>query len=360
MIKAEKSTHLAMADFTLRQMEPSDGPAIDALMRNEAFTSAIAMTTHYRHDIYQALLAQHPTLYGVVATSPGTDALVGVATAFIGEVNVGGRSYPSAHLENLKVRHDVRRQGLGARLADWRIQEARRRFGGEGIVVTGIEASNTPSQATARRWSTQLLGPVRIVIARVSTKPPRTDGTLIRPLADGDVEAVVHAMNAFYDGFDLYPRQTPARLAASLAPTSLGEAIRQYRVAVANDGTIVAGAAVTERFKLMSDHIDRVPRPLELLAWIVPLFPPDRVIRTIELSLAWHAPGRADAGRQLWDAIRFEWRDRATHVACLADPRGSLIEVFHVGRTMMPRLELMVPVQSTVRFDVDRLVYMWR
>ncbi len=49
------------------------------------------------------------------------------------------------------------------------------------------------------------------------------------PLADGDVEAVVHAVNAFYDGFDLYPRQTPAGLVGSLAPTSLGEVIRQYR-----------------------------------------------------------------------------------------------------------------------------------
>ena len=163
-------TRLAMADFTLRPMEPSDGPAIDALMRNEAQSTSMAITTHYRHDIYQSLLAQHPTLYGVVASSSTSDGLVGMATAFIDELIVGGRPYPTAHLENLKVRHDVRRQGLGAQLADWRIQEARRRFGGEGIIATGIEASNIASLATARRWSTQLLGPVRIVIARVSTK----------------------------------------------------------------------------------------------------------------------------------------------------------------------------------------------
>ena len=170
---------MPMADFTLRPMEPSDGPAIDALMRSEAQSTSIGITTHYRHDIYQSLLAQHPGLYGVVASSQTSDGLVGMATAFMEEVIVGRRPYPAAHLENLKVRHDVRRKGLGAQLAEWRIQEARRRFGGDGIIATGIESSNTASLATARRWSTQLLGPLRIVIARVSTKPPTTDGTLI-------------------------------------------------------------------------------------------------------------------------------------------------------------------------------------
>ena len=76
--------------------------------------------------------------------------------------------------------------------------------------------------------------------------------------------------------------------------------------------------------------------------------------------LAWYSPGHAAAGRQLWDAIRYEWRDRATNVVFLADPRGSLIDVFHVGRSMTPRLQLMVPVQSPVPLDEDRPVYMWR
>jgi GNAT superfamily N-acetyltransferase len=349
-----------MVEFTLRPMEPTDGPAIDALMRNEAHTSAIALTTHYQRDIYEAFLAQHPILFGVVATSPGIDGLVGVATAFVDDVSVGGRPHPRAHLENLKVRHDVRRQGLGTKLAAWRIAEARRRFGGDGIITTGIEAGNAASLATASRWSTQLLGPVRVVIARVAGKPPKAGGLRVRPLADDDLDVVVDAVNAFHDGYDLYPRQSAAGLAASLAPTPFDEPIRQYRVAATDDGEIVAGAAVTERFKLMTDHVDRMPRPLELLGRFIPVFPPDRVIRTIELSLAWHASGQAQAGRQLWDAIRFEWRDRATHVAGIADPRGSLINAFHVGPTIVPRVQIMVPVQSPVPLDAARLLYLWR
>ena len=349
-----------MADFTLRPMEPSDGPAINELMRNEAQTTSMAISTRYSVDLYEALIAQHPTTVGVVATSPGTDGLVGVATAYIDEVDVGGQSYPAAHLENLKVRHDVRRQGLGGRLAAWRIAEARRRFGGEGIITTGIEVSNVGSLATARRWSTQLLGPVRVVIAGVSRKPPRDSGIRIRPLEDADIPAVVDGVNDFFRGYDLYPRQTPGSLAAMLGQTSLGGPIRRYRVAVTGDGSIVGGAAVTERFQLMTDHIDHAPRPLELLSAIVPLIPRDRTIRTIELALAWHAPGQAAAGRALWEAIRYEWRDRATHVAGQADPRGSLIDMYHVGFSLIPRVNIMVPVQSPVPLDESRPVYLWR
>ena len=93
----------------------------------------------------------------------------------------------------------------------------------------------------------------------------------------------------------------------------MGEPIRQYRVVVAPDGSIVAGAGISERFKLMTDHIDHIPLPLAVLGRIAGLIPSDRTIRSVELFLAWHAPGRVDAAAT-WDAIRYEWRDRVTSV----------------------------------------------
>jgi len=84
------------------------------------------------------------------------------------------------------------------------------------------------------------------------------------------------------------------------------------------------------------------------------------MIRSIELHLGWHAPGRGDAMRALWDAIRVEWHDRATNVAALADPRGTLVDAFHVGRTFAPKLQLMAPVMTPSPVDPARLLYMWR
>jgi predicted N-acetyltransferase YhbS len=212
-------------EFTLRPLEPTDGPAIDTLLRSEAQTTALALTTTYRHDPYASLLAQHPTLFGVVATAPGIDGLVGMATAFTDEVRIGESTHPSAHLENLKVRHDVRRQGLGRRLAEWRIAEARRRFGEDGVIQTGVDVTNAASLATAAGWATQVLGPVRVIIGRMTRSAPR-GGLRVRPLENRDVEAVVDGVNAFHASYNLYPPQTAERLLASLAPTALGAPLR--------------------------------------------------------------------------------------------------------------------------------------
>ncbi len=346
-------------DFTLRPLEPTDGPAIDALLRSEAQSTAFALTTTYRHDPYASLLAQHPGLFGVVATAAGIDGLVGMATAFADEVRIGDAIYPSAHLENLKVRHDVRRQGLGRRLAEWRIAEARRRFGQDGVIQAGVDATNAASLATARHWATQVLGPVRVIIARMSRSSPPRGRVRVRPLEDRDVEAVVDGVNAFHAAYNLYPPQTPERLMASLAATALGPPLRCYRVAEAPSGQVVAGASVSQRFELMTERIKGAPRPLVLLSKVWPLLPPDGVIRTIELSLAWHTPRHEAAARTLWSAIRQEWSDRATNVAVQADERTPLAGVFRASR-FAPRVQIMVPVQSRVRLDESRPVYLWR
>ena len=65
-------------------------------------------------------------------------------------------------------------------------------------------------------------------------------------------------------------------------------------------------------------------------------------------------------GRLGWDAIRYEWRDRATSIGAIADPRSTLIEALHVGRSLAPRLQLMAPVRSPTPLDPDRPVAMWR
>ena len=81
------------------------------------------------------------------------------------------------------------------------------------------------------------------------------------------------------------------------ADAPLGEPIRQYRVAVAPDGTLLAGAGITERFKLMADHIDAIPLPIAVLGRISGMIPGRSHDPVGRAAPAWHAPGRADAMR---------------------------------------------------------------
>ena len=146
------------------------------------------------------------------------------------------------------------------------------------------------------------------------------------PLAEGDVDAVVEAVNAFYAGYDLFPPQTRRRARRRDRPDHPRRAIppiprrghrrRRDRRRGRGDGTVRPHDRPARRGSRGRSRCS---------SRVAPLIPRDGVIRSIELNLAWHAPGRLEAGHHLWDAIRFEWRDRATHVAGQADPRGSLI-----------------------------------
>ena len=44
----------------------------------------------------------------------------------------------------------------------------------------------------------------------------------------------------------------------------------------------------------------------------------------------------------------------------MTDPRGTLIDAFRVGFSLIPRVQLMIPVRSPVPIDANRLVYYWR
>ena len=189
-IATHRYSDLPMADFTLRPMEPSDGPAIDALMRHEAQTTSVGMTTNYRHDVYAALVAQHPSLSGVVAESPGPMDWSEWRPS---------TSTRSASGPGLPMRSPREPQGpprlppTGAGLAAGGLAHRRGTpaVRGEGVVTAGVEATNSASLATARRWSTDVLGPVRLVIARTSSKPSPSHGVEVRPMTDGDIDTVL-------------------------------------------------------------------------------------------------------------------------------------------------------------------------
>jgi hypothetical protein len=139
-----------------------------------------------------------------------------------------------------------------------------------------------------------------------------------------------------------------------------GGDVRQYRVALTPAGGIVAGAAVTQRYELMTDNIDRIPTPLALLNKLFSLVPPDGVVRTAEVALPWFAPGQLEAGRHLWDAIRSEWHGRATHLGAVVDPESAASQMCRAGLSPGPRLRLMVPVRSPVPLAESRPVCVWR
>ena len=197
-----------MPDSRCARWTPADGPAIDALIREEAQTTSISMTTSYRYDVYRSLLAQHPSLFGVVAETPaGRPGRVRDRVRRRGHRGRTGLS-DRASREPQGPRRPPPAGPRAPLWPRWRIAEAEQRFGGAGVLTAAIDSSNAASIATARRWASQIVGPVILRIARPSATPPPERGLVVRPLRDGDAEEVL----AGDHNLPRRPRPRPGRL----------------------------------------------------------------------------------------------------------------------------------------------------
>ena len=242
----------------------------------------------------------------------------------------------------------MRRQGLGRKLAEWRIAEARRRFGGEGVIVAGVEATNTGSLATARKWAGQIMGPLRIAIAP-TTRRRRRSGSSPHPRDRGrrhrgrrrGVKRVQRRRKP------VSPDDAATACASSSRPSIRAVRFVSTGVAVTPAGDIVAGVVVVQRFELMTDQIDRLPTPLALLNKVVHLVPADGVIRTGRGLPAVVRAGTAQGGAAPLggDPPRMAWPgDRTRH---RGRPEERAAEMCRVGRLVSrPRLRLMVPISE--------------
>ncbi|MEO8396864.1 MAG: GNAT family N-acetyltransferase, partial [Chloroflexota bacterium] len=257
--------------FHLREMFPSDGAAAQQLMETDPETAEMSMTTVFRIDAYQAWRALKANMIGVVAEAPGVEGLVGVATVAFTDIQFDGQVVPAAFLDNLKVRHDYRGQGLGTELVQWRIDRARERFGENCVIVSGTTSDNTLSQATMKKWISQFAGPLILM-----PQPPRDSeaelpaGISVRAPHESELDAVAARSNQFYADYNLY-----APLSASGLKALLAGDVYHYRIAVDAQGKMIAGMLLAERAALFYDQFRNVPPPLKMSG----MLPPDERIR---------------------------------------------------------------------------------
>lgn len=328
--------------FTLRPMQPEDGPALAHLMETDPETPGMSMTTRFLVDPYQAWKALKPDSVGVVAEMPGVDGLVGAATVSFEDVQFEGRVLPGASLENLKVHHEHRGQGIGAALAQWRVDKARERFGDEGVISTGTSTENLASLATMKKWCKQFVGPIKVSPRGPRFDPPESPaGIVFRAIEPRDVSQVIEKANRFYADFNLY-----ATLSAEKLNTLL-ETVYHYHVAADSSGQIVAGALISTRGQLMVDEFRNVPPEME------GRIPPDHRLRLLEMAYLWfEQPSIAQA---LWEHIAWEFRDRANALSVNFDPRSPLAAAFPVDFMPM-QLKVMVAVNGPALMDEQKWV----
>ena len=347
--------------FNLRPLQPSDGPLIDRLGRESPETGRIAFNSTFRFDPYASLLALYPGVIGVVAEIPGYEGLAGMAMVQFGECTFEGAMRPFAYLFSLSVHPNFRKRGLATRLALWRVQAARERFGLEGVIYAGIQPGNTGSLRTAQRWSSQQFqGRTFGAVNKTTSKPPLSlAGVEVRPARPDEYEQIAASQNQFYQGYNFYPPQTASRLASELAEKPFGFSLNHYYVAVGQSGALLAGLSVREDGQIIPMQVGRLPPSLRIANTFIKILPEDGIIKRLAVQGFWFAAGQAQAGLHLWEATRYLMHGRGSMLMCFLDANSPLRQAVSLPRLMPSSGDGSIVLDAPVPMQPGSLIY-WR
>jgi GNAT superfamily N-acetyltransferase len=202
--------------FTLRAVLPGDAERFAALSLRCPDGGRIPALVHYHIDALAALAALRGETAGLVAVASGSEELAASAFVSFGRCQFENRPCQYALFHTLMVDPRYRGNGLGTAITAQCVDEARRRLGGDGVIVALVQARNAASARIAKSLS-RSGGLLQARATGVRRRPPAPRGRLsVRAAASDELGAIAEQMNAFYRAHQLYSPETADSLAAWL------------------------------------------------------------------------------------------------------------------------------------------------
>jgi GNAT superfamily N-acetyltransferase len=347
------------ASVTLREINAADGPKIAALGEQTPDTGAVAIHNLWHYDPYATIEALHANTIGVVAETSEHDGIVGMGMMCTGECQFEGAVRPFAYLFSLGVHPDFRRRGIATQLAMWRVEKARALLGNDALLFAGIQQGNEGSLRNADKWSTDRIdGRATAGFAKMRSSPPSRLGELdMRPAEESDLEEIVEKQNDFYAGYNFYPPRTAGSLQEWHRAAPFGFPIREYFVVVDRERNIVGGLSATEEGRVTTGHVVRLAPPMRFMNALVRVIPADGVTKRIHVKEMWFAPERLDAGKYLWESLRWLWRERGTMMMNFHDAQSPLARIAATP-WYVPRQSGSLVIASPVPVSKEKPFYM--
>lgn len=312
---------------TFRLVRPTDSPALEALIAATADSGRIGFTDEYRADLFAVHRALATDLQGAVALRD--DRLVGTAFGDVHPIQVSGGVKTGAYLSHLSVHPEYRRQGIAGGLADWGLAHLSSLYGPELVLYAAIMQGNL-SLKLAERFGFQSTQPIRGGVVPLRRRPPGLPADLeVRLARAADLPAMARGMNRFYREHNFWSPVSPASLQDFLEREVAGVRPNQLYLA-ARGGEIAAGLSLSDRTGLVRMRITRASWLLRILGAWLGVLPRSGVLRVLTARRLWFREGDLEAGRALWETLRFELCDRADALGIAYDPRDPVAQVYRV------------------------------
>lgn len=314
-------------DIRLRPLRPSDGDALRQLFVESPDSGRFSIAAKYQIDPYLAVTSLNSQGAGVVAEVQKANGrqIVGLGLVQTGICYLDGRLHPYGLLNSLIVHPDFRQQGVAASLAQWRIGYVQETLGQEAVIMAFIQKGNTASLAAAQKWGGQMNGQYGNSLIGMRGKPPQSvPEWTVREASEDEYAQIAENLNAFYQNYNLYTPQTAQSLKKWLRETPFAQPFRHYYLLEGGRNELLAGCAVAEQSRIVTMNVQRMPAALQLLNQFVKMVPPSGILRQMSVSKVWYAPEQLPAARYLWESLRWQLRDRGSHLLCSYDPRGPI------------------------------------
>jgi predicted N-acetyltransferase YhbS len=342
--------------FTLRELQPSDSPALVKLITEFGGD----LTTRFQVDPYNAIISgTENRTRGVVVEYAGYDGLVGMGTVRFSKVQFNDEVLPLAFLDGLKVQKEFHGNGLGYQIASWRIQKAREELGDQCVIGTGMLHDNHASHAVASKWCREFAESALDVrfVPMLTRKPKSLAGVDVREINSAEYEEFTHKQNTFYRQYNLYAPGSPDSILNALGVSVEGKKPYRYFAAVDIHGNLLAGAQTWARGLLKSDTVNNPPRFLRVLNKVVHLLPPDFTLRDIAVSGLWYESGHIKIAQFFWEMLRWECGDQGTILTAVFDSRDPAMNVVTLKPWNQPRPKITLAIHGPAPIQRDRLLF---
>jgi GNAT superfamily N-acetyltransferase len=336
-----------------RLITPDDGPALEALIVACPDAGTIGFTYDYRADLYEINRTLATDFRGVVAVA--NEAVIGMMFGEVLQVQWAGELQRGVYVSNLRVHPDFRRRGVARGLSDWGMAYVIKHLGPDTVVYSAIQRDNV-TLSLARQYQLHATPLIQGSTIPMRRRPPKPRPQFaVRLATTSDLPTVAEGMNQHYRAHNLWSPVTSVSLQEFLDQQVAGVRPNQLYVVTRGD-RILGGLSLSDRTSLVRMRVAHAPGYVQLLGRWLGVLPQDGVLRALTVRRVWFVEGELEAGRYLWQQLRYRLRDQGNCMGIAYDPRDKLADLFQAP-FWLPMVKAHYLVRATGSLEPERFTY---